>query len=161
MVDTVNTLQGAKLYVAGVHADVTDTAAEYAALTWVEVKHVEDYGEIGDESGQVTFTSGSDGRTRRFKGPRDAGAVVIIAGKDARDPGQIALKAAEANKFKYDFKLELADAPDANDTNTIYYWYGQVFSQRDRLGTVDNVVRSVFTLGIDTKPIEVASTAVP
>lgn len=134
-----------------------EDAADYAALTWIEVGEVEDMGEFGDESSDVTFSSIGDGRTRHLKGVRDAGTLSLVCGRDPLDAGQVALKAAEKTKFSYPIKIEAADAPSADYSDSVYYFGAKIMSARDNYGTVDNVVRSTFQLGIDTEIIEVVS----
>ena len=158
---TVTTATGAKLYIGGVRAAATDSAAEYAALTWTEVKEIESIGEFGDESSLINFASLSDGRQRKLKGVRDAGTLTVVVGRDPFDTGQRAMKDAETTKFEYAFKIEAADKLDANDTNTIYYFGGLVASQRDDYGGNDNVVRTRFNVPINTNIIEVVATVVP
>ncbi len=158
----ITTASGSKVYIGPVRTAATDTASEYAALTpWVEIGEVEDMGEFGDESGVTNFASIGDGRTRKLKAARDAGTLTLTVGRDPLDPGQIALKAAERTKFEYAFKVVAADAPDEDYTDTIYYFGALVMSQRDRYGTNDNVVRTVFNLGINTEIIEVVAAEVP
>ncbi|MDG4676180.1 iron ABC transporter substrate-binding protein [Shinella sp. 838] len=139
----------------------TDTAAEYAALVWVEIGEVEDMGEFGDESSDVTFASVGDGRTRHLKGVRDAGTLALVCGRDPADLGQIALKAAEKTKFSYPIKVQAADAISEDYTDSVYYFNAKVMSARDNYGSVDNVVRTNFSLGIDSAIIEVPSAETP
>lgn len=157
----INTTAGAKLYIGGVRPVATDTSAEYAALTWVEIKETENLGEIGDEAAQVTFRGIADSRVRKLKGGSDAGTQTVVCGTDELDLGQIAMNAAAKTKFEYAFKLELLDKLDANDTNTIYYFGAPVFSARERFDEADNVVRTTYALGINTDVIKVPKTVVP
>ena len=153
---TVKTLSGAKIYIGPAATEDTDTEAEYAALTpYVLVGEVEDMGELGDESPLVNFASIGDGRIRKLKGARDAGTMTIVTGKDPLDAGQAAMKAAERTKFEFAFKIELEDAPTEDYTDTIFYFRGLVASQRDRLGTNDNVIRTVFALAVNSEILEI------
>lgn len=155
----INTAAGAKISIGPTTA--ADTAAEYAALTYVEVGEVENLGEFGDQSSDVTFTSLKDARVRHLKGARDAGVLALVVGRDAKDPGQIALRAAEKTKHAYAIKVEAADAEDGNDPNSIYYFHVLVQSARDNFGEADNVVRTTFNLGIATGIIEVPTVSTP
>ncbi|TAA54016.1 iron ABC transporter substrate-binding protein [Shinella sp. JR1-6] len=134
-----------------------EDATDYAALTWIEIGEVEDMGEFGDESSDVTFASVGDGRTRHLKGVRDAGTLALVCGRDPLDAGQVALKAAEKTKFSYPIKVQAADAISADYSDSVYYFGAKVMSARDNYGSVDNVVRTNFSLGIDTEIIEVPS----
>ena len=158
----ITTASESKVFVCVTPAlPATDTAAEYAALTWVEIGEVEDMGEFGDESSDVTFASVGDGRTRHLKGVRDAGTLALVCGRDPADAGQIALKAAEKTKFSYPIKVQAADAISEDYTDSVYYFNAKVMSARDNYGSVDNVVRTNFSLGIDSAIIEVPSAAIP
>ena len=158
----ITTASESKVFVCVTPAlPATDTAAEYAALTWVEIGEVEDMGEFGDESSDVTFSAVSDGRVRHLKGVRDAGTLALVCGRDPLDAGQVALKAAEKTKFSYPIKVQAADAPSEDYTDSVYYFNAKVMLARDNYGSVDNVVRTTFNLGIDSKIIEVPSADTP
>lgn len=149
---TITTASESRVFVCATPVlDTVDTPAEFAALTWIEVGEVEDMGEFGDESGEVNFSSVSDGRVRKLKGVRDAGSMALVVGRDPLDAGQIALTAAEQTKFNYGIKIQAADAPSDTYTDTIYYFRGKVMSARENYGTVDNVVRTTFNIGIDSE----------
>lgn len=157
---SVNTVSGTKFYIGGVATDATDTASEYAALTWTEVKELETIPTFGDQSTDVTYTAVGDQRTRHLKGTRDAGSDTWTFGWDPLDAGQSALKAAEKTKFTYAFKLEAADALDANDTNSIFYFQAKVMSARRANGNGNSVVMLNAVLGITTEVLEVPATVV-
>lgn len=144
----VNTASGAKFYIGGSTA-VANLAA-YQALTWVEVGEVEDLGEFGDESDQVTFTALSDARTRKMKGPRNAGSISVVVGDDMLNTGQIAMEAAEASPLSYNFKVLLNDAITVGGNGSNHYFRGKVFSKRRNVGNASNVVRRTFAVGVDT-----------
>jgi hypothetical protein len=156
----ITTASGSKFYIGPVTNELDD-AAGMAALTWVEVGEVETLGEFGDEASTVTFASIGDGRVRKLKGARDAGTMEITVGRDPRDAGQIAMKAAERTKFQYAMRVTAADAPDENDTDSVYYFLALVSSARDNYGENDNVVRTTFAVQINSEILEVASAAVP
>lgn len=155
----ITTATGAKYFIGGTTAIdyTTDAGAieDFEALTWVEIKEVEDGGEIGDESADVTFQSLSDSRVRHLKGARDAGTLALVVGDDPLDLGQQALRAAEKTKFLYNFKVEYEDAPDASYSNSVDYFRGLVMSARKNIGTGDNVLRRTFNIGINTEILTV------
>lgn len=158
----ISAQSGAKVFIAtGATATTPQTnEAGYAALTWLEVKEVESFGEYGDQSNDITFTSLGDARTRHLKGSRDAGSFDIVCANDPLDAGQIAMIAAEATKFTYNIKVEYLDKADANDTSSIDYMGCKVLSARKSGGSVDDVTKRTFMLGINTAIIEVPATAV-
>lgn len=157
---TITTATGARYFIGGTTAipyasgDAAAIAA-FEALTWVEIKEVEDGGEIGDESADVTFQSLSDGRVRHLKGARDAGTLALVVGDDPLDAGQQALREAEKTKFQYNIKIEYEDAPDATFSNSVDYFRGLVMSARKQVGAGDNVLRRTFNIGINTEILTV------
>ena len=156
---SVNTASGWKVSI-GPTTPAADATA-YAALTYAPFGEIQSIGEFGDEAADVTFTSLSDGRVRHLKGARDAGVLALVCGHDALDAGQIAAKAAEKTNFSYAIKIEAADALDANDTDSVFYFHAQVQSARINPGENDSVVTVTFNLGITTAIIEVPATVVP
>lgn len=145
----INTASGAKLFIASA-AGTPATLTAYQALTWQEVGEIEDLGEFGDESESVNFTALSDARTRKLKGPRDAGSMPIVVGDDMLDEGQIAMEAAEATPLDWPFKVVLNDAVTIAGDNSEHYFFGKVFSKRRNVGNASNVVRRTFNVGINS-----------
>jgi hypothetical protein len=149
----IATTAGAKISIsnAAVITSVTDTTAEYAALTYIEVKQVESLGDFGDQSNLVNFTSLADARVRKLKGSRDAGELALVVANVADDPGQVALIAAEKTKFLYAFKVEFSDkGPGSGAVNTTIYFAALVNSGNFSVGGADDVIRSNYSLPIDT-----------
>ena len=157
----VYTASGAKLSIGSSVAPATLNRAGYETdSSYVEVGEIEDMGEFGDEASSVTFAAIGDGRVRKSKGARDAGTMELVIGFDSQDTGQASLRDAEATTFNYNFKVELADAPNATQTNSIFYFRGLVMSQRIAIGTNDNIMRMNVTVGVNTPLVEVAPEAV-
>jgi hypothetical protein len=153
---TIGTASGSKFFI-GTTVEA-ETQAEFEADTYIEVGEVEDLGEIGDQSEQVTFTALSDGRTRKLKGPRDAGTQTVVCGADASDEGQAAMIAAEAQPLNYNIREELNDKLTLGGTPTILYYRGLVMSKRRNIGNASNVVRYNFQVGVNSAIIEVPAT---
>lgn len=150
----ISTTAGAKVSIttAGVDTSVTDTLAEFAALSYTEIKQVESLGDFGDTANIVTFTSLADARVRKIKGSRDAGEVSLVCAYVADDPGQVLAITNEQTKLNYGVKVELADkGPGSGALNTIIYFAGPVNSAAFSVGEADNVVRLNITLPITTK----------
>lgn len=152
---SITSAAGAKVYIGTTVAATNET--QFAADTYVEIKHVEDLGELGDESEAINFAALGDARVRKLKGARDAGTLVLVVGRDPLDSGQLALKAAEKTSFDFNFKIVANDAPDADHTNSTYYFRGLVMSARDNYGQQNNVVRTTFNVGINSAVLEVPS----
>lgn len=159
----VNTTNGAKLYIAtqssAPYAGTPTTLTEFNALTWQEVGEIEDLGEFGDQSNDVTFTSLGDQRTRHFKGARDAGTQTVVVGTDSSDTGQDYMITAEGTSFDYPFKVEGGDDKlTSGGTNSLSYFYGKVMSKRRQFGAADNIDKRTFTIGVNSAIIDVDPT---
>lgn len=149
---TVNTASGSKLFIGGTGPATTLVA--FAALTWVEVGEIEDLGEFGDEAEQVKFISLSDGRVRKLKGPKDAGAMTVVCGDDPLNVGQIAMVAAEASPLAYNWKVVLNDAVTIGGVGSNNYFRGKVFSKKRGVGSASNITKRTFIVGVDTVILE-------
>ncbi|MEF2073483.1 iron ABC transporter substrate-binding protein [Consotaella aegiceratis] len=128
---------------------------------WTEVEEVEDFGEHGDTSEEVTFTAVKNARVRKLKGPRNAGTKTVVVGRDPLDPGQQDMAAAEGTKFNYAFKTIHADAPDDTYSSSIEYFGGMVMSKAVNQGNVSNVTRRTFAIGVNTAIYEVLPAVIP
>ena len=146
---SISTASGARLFIATTTAAPANLAA-YQALTWTEVGEVEDLGEFGDESERISFTALADARTRKLKGPRDAGEMAIVVGDDMLDDGQIALEAAEGSPLDHNFKVLLNDAITLGGDPSEHYFRGKVFTKRRNVGNASNVVRRNFAIGVNS-----------
>lgn len=147
---TVNTASGAKIYIGSANSNRNTNLADYQADSFIEVGEVEDLGEFGDESERIPFTALSDGRTRKFKGPRDAGETPVVVGDDPTDEGQIAMEAAEASPLDFAFKIQLNDALTIGGDDSTHFFIGKVFSKKRNVGNASNVVRRNFAIGINS-----------
>ncbi|QRE77345.1 phage tail tube protein [Methylobacterium aquaticum] len=145
------TASGAKIFIGSAVTTATDTTAEFAALTYVEIGLVETLGEFGDESNGVNFTALNDARVRKAKGARDAGTLALTVAHDPMDAGQAALEAAEATSSKFAFKVVYPDRPTPSGTDSIDYFRALVMSKRKNVGSADNVIRRTYSLGIDSQ----------
>lgn len=153
---TINAAAGSKLYIGS--TSLATVQADFEAESWVEVGEVEDLGEFGDESETIEFAALSDGRKRKKKGVRDAGTMQVVCGDDPLDEGQIAMTAAEASPLDFNFKVVANDAVTLGGEDGISYFRGQVMSKKKNVGTVNNIVRRTFNVGINTAIIEVDPT---
>jgi hypothetical protein len=113
---------GAKFYIGPAVNSVPDDAdidaADFAAISFTEVKGWQTMGAIGDAAALITESVISQGRDLKGKGTRNAGSMqnnFIVLPTDA---GQVAMIAAEATDYNYSFKLAFDDAPPAK-TSTV------------------------------------------
>ncbi len=139
---------GAKIYIGPVTAAATVSA--YAALSYTEIGGVESISEFGDAAGQITFTGLSDNRVQKLKGAYDAGDITVVAAWGPRDAGQIAARTAAGTKFSYAVKVVFEDSPDANDTDSTFYFHAKVMSAKKSVGAANDVLKETYVLGIDT-----------
>jgi len=151
MAGDIQTTSGTKFYISTTAAASTvDDVAGYEALTWTEVEEIEDLGNIGDVSSEVTGAAIGDGRVRKAKGARNAGTMnVICFDTQPLDAGQVALIAAEKTYSNYGFKIELP--PPATGTAEIQYFRGLVMSNETRFGTNDNIRRRAYNIGVNSE----------
>lgn len=145
MTDLINTASGAKLYICATPTPDADTQAEFEALVWVQIKGIESVGRIGRTKKTSTFTALEDGEERIFPGAYQAINLEVVAGKNSSDPGQQEVATAVGTKFRFPMKLELADAPDEDHTNTIKYFHAFALSDQDDIGNDTNVVKVNYT----------------
>lgn len=146
---SISTGSGVQFFI-GTTADA-ESLSQFLEDTYVEVGEVEDLGEFGDESEEVTFGSLANARLQKLKGIRDAGTVPLICGQDDGDAGQDALVVAEAeDTLDFNFKIILNDKLTLGGTPSEHYFRGKVMSKRTGVGTVNNVVRRTFNIGINT-----------
>jgi hypothetical protein len=159
---SVNTAAGSRFFIGTTLAiDETSDAtakAAFATDTYEEVGEVEDLGEFGDEAGEAQFTSLADRRVRKFKTTFDAGMIPVVCGDDPSDAGQQAMVAAFASDLDYNFKILLNDQLTISGTPTVQYCRGKVMSKRRVVGTVTNVTRRRFSVGVNSEIYEIAAT---
>lgn len=150
---TINAAGGSRLFLGTTVA--ATSIPEFEADTYTEVGEVEDLGEFGDESAEITFTSLKDARVRKLKGPKNAGTIAVVCGDDPLDTGQDAMIAAEASSLDFNFRVELNDPVTLSGTPSVSYFRGKVMSKRLNVGNVSNVVRRTFNVGINSQIYEV------
>lgn len=149
----------AKIYITSSVDNTVDTPTEFAAKTWIEIGLVEKIGEYGDESSEVTGNVISEGRTRRAKGVRNAGTLVVTCFVDPSDAGQAAVIAAEQTSLRYGFKIVPKDRLNETGTDSISYFRGLVMSRKKGELASDGLQRITYNVGIDSAIYEVAATA--
>lgn len=141
---------GSKLYICSTPNPAADDVSTYAALTWVEVKEIESIAAFGDKASSITFTSLSDNRVRKLKGPRDAGDVDVVYAFDATDAGQIALRTAQGTQSSYAFKVAAND----DESPSVFYFQAKVMGVPINIASATDVTKVTATLGIDTEIVE-------
>lgn len=157
-----NTNAGRKFYIAVTLADGTIPAAKPTALDltafeaitfWQDVGSVGSIGQTGTDTNIVSYDTLDTEVTQKQKGISNAGDPEIECARDPSDKGQIAMRAAAATRYNYAFKMEDADAPDENTTNTIYYYRGVVSGPFRPNGRNEDFILETYRLGLNQKEI--------
>lgn len=155
---TVQAAAGTKIYIGSTNIppnmeNLDDASALliFEADSYIEIGEVENLGEYGDQSEDITFASLNDSRTRHFKGTRDAGVIPLTVGDDPEDEGQLALIEAEGSNLDFNFRIILNNALTLGGTGQIDYFHGKVMSKRKNVGDVNTVVRANFSVGINSR----------
>jgi len=158
MAGDIETTSGTTFFISTTAASTSvDTLLEYEALTWIEIREIEDLGNVGDVSTEVTGAAIGDSRIRKAKGARNAGTMNVICFDTVPlDAGQTAVIAAETSNSNYAFKIELPE-PTVGTAATIYF-RGLVMSNEYRLGTNDNIRRRAFNIGVNSALTEEPAT---
>lgn len=159
-----NTNKGRKFFIAVDGAESTtplpcpqdmDKSQFEAVEHWLEVKNVGSIGETGMNTNIVSYDELSTDVTQKQKGISNAGDPVIECARNPSDPGQQAMRAAGATKFFFAFKIEDEDAPDASQTNSVYYNRGLVTGPVRPNGRNEDFILENFTLGLVQREIVV------
>lgn len=112
----------------GPQNSTAEDEADYEGLTYVKVTGAGGLGEFGPNAALITWEGLDDDYVTKAKGIRNAGAVQLQVAWNPLDPGQKAMIAAEGTKFLYAFKTTAADAADANDPDSIWYFKALVMT---------------------------------
>lgn len=131
-------------------AGSADAIGDFQGLTIAtEIALITNFGDFGRVFTPVTFQSVAEGRAYKLKGGYDDGEIQLSLGQDLSDAGQAALKAyAEASdQNTYPFKITLTGANASYDT---IYFGAKVMSFRTSMGGVNDVVRAMVSLQINT-----------
>jgi len=150
-----NTNKGRKLYVCATPQPIDINQAAYEGLTWVEVKNVGSVGEAGTSENILTYPELATEVAQKQKGISNAGDPAVEVARNPTDAGQILLRSMGQTKFYYAFKVEDADKPQADFTNSIYYNRGLVTGPTRPNGRNEDFILEVFTLGLVQKEIVV------
>jgi hypothetical protein len=151
------TLQGAVVSISSTPVTLPLNAAGFGALTFTPIGSVGNLGDYGAAPNIVSYNTLDTEVTSKAKGVEDAGELTIEVARIFDDPGQIAIRAAAATKFNYAIKIEYADAPSDDWSNTIVYAAGPVAGPMLPGGGTDDFIRESYTVAFtDQRPIFVA-----
>ena len=114
MAHRVSKVAGSKFYIGTAAVDVPDedvVAADFAGVTWLEVKQYETMGSSGDAAENIATNLIDRRRTFNQKGTRQAPQRSDNFALNLTDTGQLAMIAAEQTDYNYPFRVDLTDAP--------------------------------------------------
>lgn len=127
-----------------------DQITDFSALSaGVEVGLIESIGNFGKVFDLVNFQAIATGRTYKFKGGYNQGSLEVVCASDLSDAGQLLLQgfANAQDQNVYPFKLTLNGADSNYDT---VYFGGKIFSYQYQTGSVNNVVKAMIRIEINT-----------
>lgn len=153
---------GSKIYIGGAMATQPDdfAAADFSAVTWVEIDGWSQMGAIGDAAQVITSSLINRGRDVKQKGTRNAGSMQNVFAKIDADLGQIAAIAAEKTSNNYAFKIEFDDKGlGTGAANSMRYFVGLVTSAQEAGGAANTVQNLNMTVEINSNVVSVAATA--
>lgn len=156
----IHSAAGSEIFIGPANS-VADDETAYTALTpYVKVKGAGGLGDFGPSAALITWEGLDDEYVTKAKGIRNAGSVQLQVAWDPLDAGQLALQAAEATKFLYAFKTTAADARDANDTDSLWYYKALVMTAVVARTGPNNVMTLTCTLEISGRIVPVLSEVV-
>lgn len=152
---------GAKVYIGGTKSmKSTDfTAADFSTETWnTEITGLESLGSLGDTASEIAQDIVGEGRTKRIKGTRNAGAMELIAAINYADAGQQALLAAEKTPHDYAFRVVFNDAPEGG-TPSERLFIAKVGSVSEAYDTANSIMKLNSSLWVNSNVVRVNATA--
>jgi len=123
----IHAAAGSGIYI-GPQNSIVDDLTAYAALSYQKIGGAGSLGDFGPNAALITFEGLDDEYVTKAKGIRNAGAMQLQVAWNPLDLGQKALIAAERTRFLYAFKTDAADAADANDPDSLWYFKALVMS---------------------------------
>lgn len=143
---------GCKIYIGDVLApkNANFVAADYSAITWVEIDGWKTMGSFGDTATLITDAIINRGRDQKQKGTKNAGAMENVFGTLNLDPGQIAMAAAQETDDNYAFKIEFNDMPSGGASNTEALFIGLVMGTPRQGGGANDPRNTSSTIEINS-----------
>lgn len=155
----IHAAAGSSIHIGPQNSFAEDETA-YSALSYQKIGGAGSLGDFGPSAALITFEGLDDDYVTKAKGIRNAGAVQLQVAWNPLDLGQKAVLAAEATKFMYAFKTFAADAADANDTDSLWYFKALVMTATLARGGPNNVMLLTANLEISGAILPVLSQAV-
>jgi hypothetical protein len=142
-------ISGSKIYIGSapiVDKDDDFVLADFAAVTWVEVKGWTASGRVGDSASLITSDQIGAGRTKKAKGTRNAGSMENTFDVVPADPGQEALIAATAVVDNYPFRIDWSSGAKR-------HFIAPVMSSQEQGGGANTQIAMAATLEINSNVV--------
>lgn len=152
---TPQTLAGATFMVSAAPPATFD-AAGYAAVTWILVGQVEDFGSHGLTRTVQKITPVDTAVVVKRLGSKDYGVMNLKIGNVSADAGQVILRAASESGLPISWKITYPLA--GGITSELHNGTGPVASFVNVDSTVDAIQTVTCTIELDRKPFIVAAT---
>lgn len=157
-------VNGCKIYIGSAPLDEQDAdwvASDFTSVVWTQIQGWTQMGAYGDARSLTTSDQIDSGRTKKAKGPRNAGSMQNNFDAAPTDPGQLALLAAVDVDDAYPFKIELNDKPASGTAPAASQrlFTALVMGVPEQGGTATAARTIQATLEIDSNIVQVAATA--
>lgn len=158
---TLYPVAGMKFYIGNApmsDQDADFVAADFAGVTWTQVKGWSTAGAFGDTAQLISTPLISNGRDKKQKGTSNAGSMQNVFAINQGDAGQLAMIAAAApiNKNNYPFRVEGNDSLGAS--NSFRYFVGLVMTAQEANGAANTIRNLNCTVEINSNIVPVAAT---
>lgn len=154
-----NTNAKSRAYVGSAPVSEDLDRAGYEAQTWIEIKGVGSFGEIGEATNILNYDTWDTEVTQKAKGITDAGSPELEVARIASDPGQLALRAAARTNLNYPIKIVRNDPVVIGGTGTTRYNRGLITGPRVPQGRNEDFDIEIFTLALNQLMITVDPTS--
>lgn len=152
-----NTNAGKKVFICATPQQGDLDATAFAALNWVQVKGIGNWGETGSTTNLLSYDTWDTDVTQKAKGITDGGSPELEVARIHDDPGQDILRTAAATNLNYAVKVLGNDKPDDNpaSTPTIRYNRGLIVGPRTPNGRVEDFDLEIFSFGLNQRQVTV------
>lgn len=131
-----------------------DTLAAYDALTWLRVKRVGSYGDIGETAASIEYTDVDEGEDHVLKGSVNRGEFQVELNWDGADEGQAAMATAFESVTDINLKVAFNDDPGGTGSKpTRLFFPAAVMGWKHTLADGKRVVGITYTCRINGRII--------
>jgi hypothetical protein len=141
--------------------DANLNLAGFEALTYVLIGKVGTGTGGGASTNFPTYGLLAEDVADKQKGLTTPADMTIELRPKTGDLGQAQLAAASITRQSWAFKIEEADAPDDDTTNSIQYNRGVVGVPTDGFGGADDFRTKTYTIGLQQIPVDAPPEAIP